>query len=106
MTEWQFAGAVALLAGGTYLMRVAGTALRARLDLSPATEAVMERATIVLLMAVAVTSTLFVGSDLAGPARPIGVAVGILAAVLRAPLVVVIVVAAATTAVLRVAGLA
>ncbi|GAB16578.1 hypothetical protein GOEFS_006_00310 [Gordonia effusa NBRC 100432] len=106
MTGWEFAGAIALLAGGTYLIRVAGPQLRARLDVTPRVEAVLERATIVLLIAVALTSTLFIGSDVAGPARPIGVAVGILAAVLRAPLIVVIVAAAGTTAALRAAGMA
>ncbi|WP_373278181.1 AzlD domain-containing protein [Gordonia effusa] len=80
--------------------------MRARLDVTPRVEAVLERATIVLLIAVALTSTLFIGSDVAGPARPIGVAVGILAAVLRAPLIVVIVAAAGTTAALRAAGMA
>lgn len=105
MTGWEFAGALAVLAGGTYGLRGAGPLLRARLDVSPRVEAVMERATIVLLLAVALTGTLFVGSDLDGPARPIGVALGVLAALFRAPLVVVIVVAAASTAALRAVGL-
>lgn len=106
MTGWQFAGALGLLGGGTYLLRVAGPLLRARLNITPRTEAVLERATVVLLIAVALTSTLFIGSDLAGPARPIGVAVGILAALLRAPLVVVIIAASVTTALLRALGMA
>ena len=104
MTGWEYAGAVALLAGGTYAIRLAGVYLRSRLTTSPAVEAAMERATIVLLIAVGLTGALFVGTDVAGPAKPIGVAVAVAAAWLRAPLVVVIVAAAATTALLRLVG--
>lgn len=104
MSGWQFACAVALLAGGTYAIRLAGVALRARNSVSPMVEALLERSTMVLLIAVGLTSTLFEGTDFAGPARPIGVAVGAVAAWLRAPLVVVIVAAAASTALLRVVG--
>lgn len=106
MTGWQFAGAVALLAGGTYAIRLAGLVVRTRAQVSRAVEALLERATIVLLIAVALTGALFVGDDLSGPARPIGVAVGVAAAFVKAPLVVVIVAAAATTALLRLAGMA
>lgn len=106
MTGWQFVGAVALLAGGTYAVRLAGLLLRTRAQVSPAVEAILERATIVLLVAVALTGALFTGDELAGPARPIGVAAGIAAAWFKAPLVAVIVAAAATTALLRVMGVA
>jgi branched-subunit amino acid transport protein len=104
MTGWQFVGAVALLAGGTYAIRLAGLLVRTRAQVSRAVEAILERATIVLLVAVALTGALFTGDDVAGPARPIGVAVGVAAAWFKAPLVVVIVAAAATTALLRVVG--
>ncbi|WOC12043.1 AzlD domain-containing protein [Gordonia sp. MP11Mi] len=104
MTGWQFAGAVTVLACGTYALRVAGLMLRTRTTVSPAVEALMERSTMVLLIAVGLTTTLFEGSALAGPARPIGVAIGVLAAWFKAPLVAVVVLAAAATAVLRLAG--
>ncbi|GAA4670981.1 AzlD domain-containing protein [Gordonia humi] len=104
MTGWQFAGAVALLAGGTYAIRLAGVTLRTRTTVSPLVEALLERSTMVLLIAVGLTGTLFEGTDLAGPARPVGVAIGVVAAWFKAPLVVVIVAAAASTALLRLAG--
>ncbi len=106
MSGWQFVGAVALLAGGTYAIRLSGLLLRARAQVSPAVEAVLERATIVLLVAVALTGMLFTGDELTGPARPIGVCIGVAAAWFKAPLVVVIVGAAATTALLRALGVA
>lgn len=106
MTGWEFAGAVALLAVGTYAIRFAGLKLRTRVQVSPQVEELIERATIVLLIAVALTGALFTGDELAGPARPIGVAVGVAAAWFKAPLVVVIVGAAATTALLRAFGVA
>lgn len=104
MTGWQFACAVALLAGGTYAIRVAGVLLRTKTTVSPQVEALLERSTMVLLIAVGLTSMLFEGTDLAGPARPIGVAVGVAAAWFKAPLVIVIVAAAASTALLRLVG--
>ncbi|GEE01634.1 hypothetical protein nbrc107696_22360 [Gordonia spumicola] len=106
MTGWQFAGALALLAAGTYGIRLAGLLLRTRVTVSPQVEAAIERATIVLLIAVALTGALFTGDELTGPARPIGVAVGVAAAWFKAPLVVVIIGAAATTALLRLMGVA
>lgn len=104
MTGWEFTGAVAVLAGGTYLIRLAGSALRSRVEFTPRVEALFDRATVVLLVAVGLTGALFIGADLAGPARPIGVAVGVVAAWFRAPLVLVIGAAALATALLRLAG--
>ncbi|AUH67647.1 MULTISPECIES: AzlD domain-containing protein [Gordonia] len=101
MTGWEFACGVAILAGGTYLIRVAGVRLRSRITVSPAVETLLERSTMILLIAVGLTGALFAGTELSDPARPIGVAAGAVAALLRAPLAVVIVVAAATTAALR-----
>ncbi|GAB88678.1 AzlD domain-containing protein [Gordonia rhizosphera] len=98
-----FAG-VALLAGGTYVIRLAGPALRRRVEVSEQTAALLDRAAIVLLVGVALTGALFVGQDFAGWARPAGVAIGVGAALCRAPLVVVIVLAAAVAAGLRAAG--
>ncbi|WP_168707390.1 AzlD domain-containing protein [Gordonia paraffinivorans] len=97
---------VALLAVGTYAIRLAGPILRNRISVSAETEALMDRAAVVLLVAVALTGALFVEHDFAGWARPAGVAVGVVAALLRAPLAVVIVLAAATAAGLRALGIA
>ncbi|MDH3005182.1 MULTISPECIES: AzlD domain-containing protein [Gordonia] len=97
---------IAVLAVGTYLIRLAGPLLRNRLTVSANTEELMDRATVVLLVAVALTGAFFVDHDFAGWARPAGVAVGILAAVLRAPLAVVVILAAATAAGLRAVGIA
>ncbi|WP_234036651.1 AzlD domain-containing protein [Rhodococcus sp. P-2] len=56
------------------------------------------------LLAVVVTSTIFTGHDVAGPARVLGVVAGGICAWFRAPLVVVVIVAAGTTALLRLSG--
>lgn len=102
---------IAVLAVGTYLIRLAGPVLRNRIAVSKRavskrTEELMDRGAVVLLVAVAVTGALFVGQDFAGWARPAGVAVGVGAALLRAPIAVVIVLAAATAAGLRAMGIA
>ncbi|GAC68671.1 hypothetical protein GS4_17_00570 [Gordonia soli NBRC 108243] len=97
---------IGVLAVGTYAIRVAGPAMRSRVTVGPRTQRLLDRAAIVLLVAVALTGALYVGHDFAGWARPIGVGAGLLAAVLKAPIVVVVVLAAAVTAGLRAAGVA
>ncbi|GAA3724772.1 AzlD domain-containing protein [Gordonia hankookensis] len=97
---------VGVLAVGTYLIRLAGPALRNRYEVSPQAAAVMDRAAIVLLVGVAATGALFAGHDLVGWARPAGVTVGIIAALCKAPLVVVVLLAALVAAGLRAAGVA
>lgn len=106
MSGWSLLVGVAVLAVGTYLLRLAGPVLRTRLTVSRATEQMMDRAAVTLVVAVALTGAVFVGHDLAGWARPAGVAAGVLAAVCRAPLAVVIMVAAAVAAGLRALGIA
>ncbi|MCZ0912120.1 AzlD domain-containing protein [Gordonia amicalis] len=96
---------IAVLAAGTYLIRLAGPLLRNRFTVSATAEKLMDRATVVLLVAVALTGAVFAGHDFAGWARPAGVAVGVVAAVLRAPIAVVVILAAATAAGLRALGL-
>ena len=97
---------IAVLAVGTYLIRLAGPLLRNRYSVSANAERLMDRATVVLLVAVALTGAFFAGHDFAGWARPAGVAVGVLAAILRAPIAVVVILAAATAAGLRALGIA
>ncbi|MAU82049.1 AzlD domain-containing protein [Gordonia sp. Z-3] len=96
----------ALLAVGTYLIRVAGPALRNRYEVSPTAAALLDRAAILLLVGVAVTGAVFAGQEFAGWARPAGVAVGVVAAVCRAPLMIVILLAAGVTAGMRALGVA
>ncbi|MFC9981481.1 AzlD domain-containing protein [Gordonia sp. NPDC127522] len=97
---------IAVLAVGTYAMRAAGPVLRNRISVSDAVEKLMDRATVVLLVAVALTGAFFVDHDFAGWARPAAVTVGVIAALLRAPLAVVVILAAATAAGLRALGVA
>ncbi len=97
---------ITVLAVGTYAMRAAGPVLRNRISVSDAVEKLMDRATVVLLVAVALTGAFFVDHDFAGWARPAGVTVGVIAALLRAPLAVVVILAAATAAGLRALGVA
>lgn len=97
---------VAILAIGTYCLRIAGPTLRKRIQVSARASELMDRATVVLLMSVALTGALYAGHDFAGWARPAGVAVGIVAALGKAPIVVVIALAAASTAGLRALGVA
>ncbi|MCH5641922.1 MULTISPECIES: AzlD domain-containing protein [unclassified Gordonia (in: high G+C Gram-positive bacteria)] len=105
MSGWALGIAVGVLAVGTYLIRLAGPTLRNRITISSATEALLDRAAIVLLVAVAVTGTMFVDHDFAGWARPAGVGVGVVAALCKAPIAVVVILAAATAAGLRLLGL-
>ncbi|MDY6810378.1 MAG: AzlD domain-containing protein [Actinomycetota bacterium] len=106
MTTAELMTGVAVLAVGTYLIRVAGPVLRSRYEVSPGAAELMDRATVVLLVGVALTGAVFAGQEFAGWARPTGVAVGLLAAVCRVPLMIVIVLAAGVTAGLRAAGVA
>jgi branched-subunit amino acid transport protein len=96
--------AILTLAAGTYTMRLGGVVLRDRLELSARLQTLLPMAAATLLAALAATSALMAGAELAGIARPAGVAVGGLLAWRRAPFVVVVVAAAATAALLRQAG--
>ncbi|NQX05702.1 AzlD domain-containing protein [Rathayibacter sp. VKM Ac-2856] len=92
---------VLVLAVGSFALRGGGAVLRDRIDLGPATQRLLDRGTVVLLVAVALTSALADGGDPAPASRAVGVAAGTTAVLLRAPLVVVVLVAAATTALVR-----
>jgi branched-subunit amino acid transport protein len=96
--------AIAVLAAGTYGLRLAGPALRHRLQISPAVNRLLTAAAAVLLTALAATSALTEGHGFAGWARPAGVAVGAVLAVRRAPFPVIVIAACVTTAVLRLLG--
>ena len=92
---------VAVLALGTFAIRVAGPLLEARIDLSDRAREISETATVVLLSALVATAALVEGGSPAGVARPVGVVVAAVLAWRKAPFVVIVVAAAATTALLR-----
>jgi branched chain amino acid efflux pump len=96
--------AIALLAAGTYVMRIVGPAMHSRVSIPPQIQRLASLATIAVLLALAATSTLLSGHAFAGWARPAGVLVGGVLALRRVPFPVVVVAAALTTALLRVAG--
>jgi len=95
--------AILVLAAGTFAFRIAGPAARHRIELPERVEQLLSDAAVVLLVA---TSALMAGQQLAGLARPAGVLVAGVLAVRRAPFPVVVIAAAATTAVLRLLGIA
>lgn len=96
--------ALLTLAAGTYLLRLAGLALRDRLRLPDRVARLVDLGATALLVALVATAALLDGTAFAGWARPAGVAVGALAAWRRAPFVLVVVLAAGTTAGLRALG--
>jgi branched-subunit amino acid transport protein len=96
--------ALLVLAAGTHAFRVAGPLLRDRLTMPDHVERLTNDAATVLLVALAVTAAFTQGHELAGWARPSGVAVALLLVLRRAPFPVVVVAAAATTALLRLCG--
>jgi branched-subunit amino acid transport protein len=96
--------AVLTLAGGTYLLRLAGIVLRDRLAVPVRVERYLDLGATALLVALVATAALTDGDGFAGWARPAGVAVGALLAWRRVPFVLVVVLAAATTAGLRQLG--
>jgi branched-subunit amino acid transport protein len=98
-------GAVLLLAVGTLALRLTGPLLRARVDLSPQLQALIDTSVAVLFCALIATSTLLQDGHYAGSARTAGVSVAGLLAWLRAPFVLVVVIAASTTATLRLLGI-
>jgi branched-subunit amino acid transport protein len=96
--------AIAVLAAGTFGFRLAGPALRSRIRVPARATRLLEVASVVLLVALVATSTLFTEHEFAGVARPAGVLVGGLLAWRRSSFVLVLLAAAATTSVLRLLG--
>jgi hypothetical protein len=95
---------IVVLAVGSFALRAGGVLLRDRMPLGDEAERLVERGTVVLLIAVALVSALTEGAEPAPVSRAAGVAAGAGAALLKAPLVVVVVVAAGTAAGLRALG--
>jgi branched-subunit amino acid transport protein len=97
---------VLALAAGTFAIRYAGPLLRDRVAISKRTETFLNRAATVVLVALVATSAIMVDGAWAGWALPAGVLVGGVLAWRKASLAVVVIAAAATTALLRLAGIA
>lgn len=98
------AAALAVLAGGTYLMRLVPLLAHDRLHLSPRTIRPVELGAVALLVALTATGTWFEGDAFAGWARPAAVLVAGVAAWRKLPFVVVVLLAAGTAAGLRLLG--
>jgi len=98
--------AVLALAAGTYLVRLSGILLRERVALPARIARLTDLGATALLVALVATAALTDGGGFAGWARPAGVVVGGIAALLKVPFVLVVVLAAGTTAGLRALGVA
>lgn len=96
--------ALALLGAGTYLMRFSGAKLGSRLALSARAEKMLNDAATTLLFSVALATAFFEGGHFAGLARITGVAVAVILAWRKVPLIFVIIAAAAVTSMLRLLG--
>lgn len=64
----------------------------------------MDRATVVLIGAVFATTAVFDGQDIADPARLIGVGVGVLASILRVPMLLCVFLGMGVCAIIRMTG--
>ncbi|MFF7128425.1 MULTISPECIES: AzlD domain-containing protein [unclassified Streptomyces] len=94
------------LAVGTYAFRLVGPLLHGRVTVPARVQELASAGAVVLLAALLATGALTEGGGFAGWARPAGVLAGGLLAWRRAPFAVVVLGAAATTALLRLAGVA
>ena len=96
--------AIAVLAIGTYAVRLAGPLLRSRVEVPDEVQRYLALSAVVLLTALVTTATLIDKGGFAGWARLAGVVVGALMAYRKMPFVLVVIGAAATAALLRLAG--
>lgn len=96
---------IAVLATGTLAFRLAGPALRNRIQIPDRLQRLLPVAATVLLVALAATGAITQRHGFAGWARPAGVLTGAALALRRAPFPVVVIAAAATTALLRLCGI-
>lgn len=97
--------AIAILAAGTYGLRLVGPLLQNRLVLPERIKWLLSLASIVLLMALVATASLLEGGVFAGWARPAGVLLGGVLVIIRAPFPIVVIAAAMLTALLRLIGI-
>jgi hypothetical protein len=92
---------ILLAAGGCYLLKLAGLQVPERWLEHPLAAQVSNLLPVALLAALAAVQTFATGTSLVLDARVAGVAVAVVALLLRAPFIVVVVAAAATAALLR-----
>jgi hypothetical protein len=97
---------VAAVGAGTIVIKAAGPVLLGGRPLPDRVRAVVALLAPALLAALVATTTFASGQQLVLDARVIGVAAGVVALVLRAPVLVVVLVAAAAAALARLAGIA
>lgn len=95
---------IGVLALGTFAIRFAGVSLQARIVVPDSMRRALTAASVILLLALVATSTLFAGQSFAGWSRIAGVLVGGALAHRRLPFVVVVIGAAVVTAGLRWCG--
>lgn len=113
MNATTFLISAAALTLGTYAFRYLGVRLGSRMSRrqsdpqtpSP-TRSWIDRAATVLIGAVCITSAVYVGQDFAGGSRIAGVGAGIVAAVLKLPMLVCVLIGMAVCAGCRWAGVA
>jgi branched-subunit amino acid transport protein len=99
VTWWAILGAGA----GCYLLKLAGLSLPSRVLRRPVAERVADLIPVALLAALVAVQVFASGSHLTIDARVAGLAVAVVALLLRAPFLVVVVAAALTAALLRLA---
>jgi branched-subunit amino acid transport protein len=97
--------AIAIFAIGTFLFRLIGPILRKRFTIPDKVQTLSSEASVVMLLALATTSSLLDGHAFAGWARPAGVMVGMLLTSVRVPFPVIVIAAGAATAGLRFVGI-
>ena len=93
--------AVLLAAAGCYLLKLLGMSIPAAVLEHPVVERVADLLPVALLAALVAVQALASGNDLVPDARLAGLAVAVVALVLRAPFIVVVGLAASTAAVVR-----
>ena len=98
-------GVVAAIGIGTMAIKAAGPVLLGGRPLPPRVQSVVAMLAPALLAALVATATFGTGQQLVLDARLIGVAVAVVALLLRAPILVVVILAAAGAAVARVIGI-
>ena len=92
---------IILLAIGAYAFKVTGLIILGGRSLPPVFERCLGLIPAAIITALVMKDTFTVGQDLALDARALGIAVAVIAAWRRAPLIVVIVLGAAVTALVR-----
>ena len=90
--------AILVAGAGCYLLKLAGLSIPPRVVEHPAVSRVADLLPVALLAALVGVQVLGDGSDLTVDARLLGLAVAVVALVLRAPFIVVVVLAAAAAA--------